>query len=157
MLYRKILINILAAIFTPVVMMANWLPNVFNAVFYQRYEYFDFRINSLSEMLYNVYGRTYIPIVVVSLLLVFLPLQLIKNRYQKNKKLTFLKKWMLLTLIILFWVVFTGTFTNIWGFPLYKNLIYIIYAGGFSLIFTTFFHYTLDRYERNEARQNTEQ
>ena len=150
MLYRKILVNILAAGLTPIVIKASWLPNVFNAFFSQEYKYFDYRIDSLGEMLYNVYGREYIPILILSLLLVFLPLQLLKDYYRKEgkyKMLTFLKKWILLTSIVLGLILLMGTFTNIWTLPLYRNLLYILYAAGFSLVFTTFFHYLLDRYE----------
>lgn len=150
MLYRKILINIFGAFLAPFILMASSLPAVYDAVFYQRYRYHDFQISTTKEFLHAVYGQPYIPLFIISLILLFLPFQLIKDYYRKegkNKMLTFLRKWILLTLIMSCWIVFWGFFTNIWWFPIYKNLVYIPYAAGFSLIFSTFFHYLLDRYE----------
>lgn len=162
MLLRKILTNLLAACLTPIVLSLPSLPDLYNAVFHQQYEYYDFRIESLDRYLYFKYGQIFIPLFIVSLFFFFFPFQLIKDIYRRDgdsRMLTFLGKWLLLTLIILASIVFFGLFTNIWWTSplLYKNLFYIIYAAGFGLIFTTFFHYTLDRYERNEARPNKDQ
>lgn len=142
--------NLLAAFLAPFILLFGSFRDLFNAVFYQRYKYHDFQIDSLKEYLYVVYGQMYIPFFILSLILFFLPFQLLKNYYRKEgkyKMLTFFRKWILLTLIILCWIIFWGMFTNIWGFPLYKNLIYIPFAAVNSLVFTTFFHFTLDRYE----------
>lgn len=154
MLLQKTLLNLVAAGIAPIVLLIRWLPNVFDALFYQQYRYYDFQVETLGEFLYLVYGETYVLFFILSLTLLFLPFQFIKDFYRKNgesRMLTFPRKWVLLTLIFLGWVLFSGSFLNVWWHPLYKNLIYIVYARGFSLIFTTFFHYTLDRYENRKV------
>lgn len=157
MLRRKILVNLLAAFLAPFILLSGYLPDLYDAVFYQQYRYYDFQIESLGRYLYLVYGQLFIPFFIGSLIFLFLPFQLIKDYYRregKNKKLIFYSKWVLLTLIVLAWIIFFGLFTNIWWTStlLYKNLFYIIYAAGFALIFTTFFHYTLDRYENRATK-----
>lgn len=150
MLFRKILLNLLAACLVPIVLSLLSLPDLYNAVFHQQYEYYDFRIESLDRYLYLKYGQVFIPLLIISLIFFFFPFQLIKDIYRRDgnsEMLTFFRKWLLLTLIILASIVFFGSIFNIWWDPLYKNLVYIPFAAGFGLIFTTFFHYTLDRYQ----------
>lgn len=156
MLTRKILFNLVAAGVAPIILSFRWLPNVYDALIHQKYRYYYYQIETLGDFLYLVYGKNYVLNFVILLIFIFLPLQLIKDSYFKNGRyhmLTFFRKWIILTAIVLGWIVFFGTFSNIWWTPpdLYKNLIYIVFAGGFSIIFTTFFHFTLDRFQSPEV------
>lgn len=149
MLYRKLIGNFLViTLFGPFILSARKIDNLFNAIFYHRYEYNDYSYTSFTDFLCALYCNIYL-IWVVLLLLIFLPFQLIKNYYShKGKKLSFMKRIGLLTLIVIGLICFIGTFNNIWSTPWYYNFKFIGFALGFSVVFTTLFHLLIDRYEK---------
>lgn len=58
-MYRKIIMNFLIGLLLPIALSVQWLPNVYDAFFKGVYKYYDFRIGSLREFLYHVYGNSY--------------------------------------------------------------------------------------------------
>lgn len=156
MVFRKILGNIVASLIAPLVFLIRWMPNVLNGVFYGEYEYYDFEISSLGELLHHIYGKGYFGLSFISLVIIFLPFQLIRNHYAKiEEPLSFIKRWIILASILLLLIVLFGTFSNIWAIPWYHNFIYIVYAIGFGLFFTALLHFLIDMHEEtSKARLN---
>ena len=144
----KVIGNIIVALLSPVFFLIKWLPNIFNAVFYQRYVYYDFRITSLSEYLLAIYRDSYLPISLLSLIFIFIPFQIVKDFYQrKGQKLIFLKKVGLLSFLTVVLILGLGVFTNIWVSPWYNNLLYLLFALFFGALFTVILHLLVDRFE----------
>lgn len=76
-----------------------------------------------------------------------LPFQLIKDHYYKiGKRLSFYKKILLFSLIVGCLIIFWGLFSNIWIYPIYHNLIYLVYAFGSGVIFGSLLYFSVDRY-----------
>ncbi len=149
MIYRRILGNLIASLIAPIVFLVRWTPNVINAILYGEYEYYDFEISSTGELLSKIYGKGYFGLSLISLIIIFLPFQLIKNYYAKEEKpLSFINRSIALASILLLLILLFGTFSNIWAIPWYHNFIYIAYAIGFGLLFTTLLHFLIDRYEK---------
>lgn len=143
----KIILNLIVGIFIPIVLKIRWLPNLFEAVFYGKYNYYDFQINSLGEFLKEVYVRGFWLEYVLGIILILLPFQLIKdNFHRKNKSLRFFRKVQILFGILIGWIIVLGTFSNIWIIPWWYNFVYLVYAVIFSLIFTSLLYFLVDRY-----------
>ncbi len=140
-MYRKIIMNFLIGLLLPIALSIRWFPHVYNAFFKGIYKYYDFRIESLGEFLYHVYGRTYFIEYFVHLFVLFLPFQLIKDYYFNTKKirLSFLKKWGVLTSILLVWML-------LWVPLRLEYWRFFVFAIGFGLVFTALLYFTIDRY-----------
>lgn len=146
-MYRKIIMNLLIGLLLPIVLKIRWLPNVYDALFKGIYKYYDFRIGSLQEFLYHVYGDSYFVDYVLFLIMFLLPFQLIKDHYFKiGKRLSFYKKILLFSLIVCSVIVLWGLFSNIWRYPIHHNLIYLVYALGSGIIFGSLLYFSVDRY-----------
>jgi len=147
-MFRKITANLVVGLLAPIFFKIRWLPNVYDALFKGVYKYYDFQIDSLNEFLYHVYGDSYFIDYILSILLFMLPFQATKDYYLSRKKArpAFLRKWLTLTAILFGWIIFWGCFSNIWAYPYYYNLIYLVYALSFGLIFITLLYFTVDRY-----------
>src|SRR5690606_27534987 len=106
---RKITANFFASLLTPIAVSFRWLPNVVEAIFYQRYIYYDFQITSLGEFLCEVYCRLFLPTSVAALVIIFIPFQVIKDYcIRRGWALTFFKKVGLLSGITLVPIVIYG-------------------------------------------------
>lgn len=78
-------------------------------------------------------------------ILILWPNQLIKDDfYRRMKPLSFLKKWLLMTILILVWIVLWGCFSNIWAIYWLDNYIYLAFSIGFALVSAFILHYLLD-------------
>ncbi len=145
-MYRKIIVNGLAAfLIFPVISSFRYWKNIAEG----NYRYYDSYIHSFSEYIYVVVLRpmVYPLIPMFFLLTVLLPFQLIKDHYYKiGKRLPYYKKILLFSFIVGCLIMFWGLFSNIWIFPYYQNLIYIVYAFGFGIIFSTLLYLLIDRY-----------
>ncbi len=147
---RKISVNLILNLIVPFLFKIIWFPNLYNAIFKKEYIYYDFEIKSFSEFFYYVYGEDYLIIYLLSLLLFLMPFQLLKDYYyNKGYKLSYTKKVFLLMLIIICCISIFGTFSNIWMFPYWHNIIYIIFSFFLSIILTTITYYFIDIKLRN--------
>ncbi len=144
-LFRKIIGNLVVGIFVPFLLKIRWLPNVYDAVFYREYKYYDFEFNSLSEFLKEIYWNGFLLEYFLGLLFILLPFQLIKDHYKrKNKPLSFFSKFRVLAGIVISWVIIFGLFSNIWTIPWWHNFIYVAFALFFSLVITTLLYILVD-------------
>ena len=135
----------------PIAFKVRWLPNVFDAIFYGDYVYYDFNISSLSEFLNTVYGTGYFVLSLLSIIFILAPFQLIKDYYfRKGIALSFIKRTSILTSIVLSIILCAGLFLNVWAIPWYDNYIYLVFALGFAVFFTTLLYFLIDRYEGSE-------
>lgn len=148
MVVRKIVINLLAACLLPLIFISTDLYDAVTSP--QRYQPEEFKIGMLVEYFYERHWGTFIRVAVFSLALIFLPLQLIKNLYlgSENKSLSFFKRWVVLSVIVSIWFFLGGGIAVFWLSPWYRIPLTIAFPFLLGLVFTTFFHYTLDRYER---------
>lgn len=148
MKYRKITINLLVGLLLPIALVISWFTNIYGTFFKGVYRYYDFRIDSLGEFLYHVYGRYYFVAYFIHLFVLFSPLQLIKDYYYKTKRvrLSFLIKWAILTMMLTGWMVLWIPF----GF---FNLTYFLFVIGFDLVFTTLLYWTIDRYTEKQCNR----
>ena len=88
---RKIIVALFIALPIPIFLKIRWLPNVYDALFKGIYRYYDFEIETLREFLFHVYGSSYFIDYVLSVLMLMLPFQLIKDYYsKKNIRLSFI-------------------------------------------------------------------
>lgn len=149
---RKVLINTLMSLLIPFFFMIRWLPNIYAGVFHGEYRYYDYRVNSLWELLSYVYGGwTYLIGAIVGGLVILLPFQLIKDgSEEKGTPLSFIKKWGVLSGIVLGWVLVFGSFSNIWTPPWWYNFIYPVFALVFGFVFNTLLYFGIDRYVKRE-------
>lgn len=112
---RKIIGNLLVGTLLPVLASFRWWPNIYNAILYKEYEYYDFHIETLRELLNEIYGEYFLSYIIF-LFLLLLPFQLIKDYCfrKKNKRLALWKKCLILTGIIVleFLVLFRGPITQ---------------------------------------------
>ncbi|ATL43526.1 hypothetical protein DSC47_10755 [Elizabethkingia miricola] len=147
MIFRKYISNLLIGLLIPLFLKLRWISNVYDAVVYEKYKYYDFQINSLNEFLYNVIGKSYLFDYILGVILILFPFQIIKDRLiYKGKKISFLQKVLLLSGIVMFEILVVGSFSNIWQTPWWSNLVYFIFSLTFGLLFTTLLYFTLDRY-----------
>lgn len=65
--------------------------------------------------------------------------------------MSFVQKWLGITVLILGTVLLFGTFNNIWMFPWWHNLIYTVFSFGFGLICNTVLYLGVDRYVEHLA------
>jgi hypothetical protein len=146
---RKIIINLITAlVFFPLVLLGKRWENIL----YGNYQYYDTHYTTLKEYIsVLLYLISYPLTSFIFLIFILLPFQLIKDYHYKNgKKTSYIKKVGILTLIITGFIIFIGTFNNIWTHPLWHNFIYVFYSLFLSLIFTTILYFLIDRYvERN--------
>lgn len=143
---EKIICNMVICLIMPLLNLFR-LPFLFDAIFYQKYIYYDFDINSFSEFFYYVYGKDYFIIYFIFLLFILFPFQLIKDYYfRKDIYLPFFKKVIILMCIIISFILLLGTFSNIWVLPWWKNLAYVVYSFIYSLILSTLTYYSIDKY-----------
>ncbi len=142
---RKLIGNLLAATVAPILLQVGVLPNVFRAIFYGEYKYYDFKIDSLKEYLLTVYSG-YFLFYFVTLVFVLLPFQLIKNHYnEQGIRLSFLKKSGILSGIVLFYFLIAGLFFVNLFFPVwYYNLHYLLIATVFGVVMSAILHLLVD-------------
>lgn len=147
MKYRKLLFNLLASLAAPLIFFIKRIPDIYVAIVSKQYKYQDYQITSLKDYLHAVFEGFYLWLSLLSLILIFVPFQLIKDYcYKKKRALTFLQKVSLLTLIMAIWLIAWGLVGNIWFYPVYYNLIYIGFSIFFGLLFAAFFYLTVDKY-----------
>ena len=105
-LFRKIIGNLVVGILVPFLLKITWLPNVYDAVFYREYKYYDFEFNSLGDFLKEIYWNSFLLDYFLGLLFILLPFQLIKDHYnRKNKPLSFFSQFVLLAGIVIGWAI----------------------------------------------------
>lgn len=142
---RKIIGNMLVAIFMPIIASARWFPNIYKAIFHHVYEYYDFHIETLSELIYYTLFESFGLLYTWSLVFILFPFQLIKDyHYNRDKKgLALWKKCLLLSGIIAFWfaLLFRPPITEM------KDRI-ILFASIFLIgtLFSLILYITVDRY-----------
>lgn len=145
-MYRKIIGNIIAAFLSPIYLYIRWLPNLFDAIVYKKYTYYDFQISSLKELIIDIYND-YLIIFLLALIIVFIPFQLIKDYfYSQKQRLSFLQKSLFLTAQVVLIIIIWGLFSNVFVLPWYKNLFYLVFAFGFGFIFSGLLYLFIDRY-----------
>ena len=149
---RKVLINTLVSLLIPFFFMIRWLPNIYAGIIHGEYRYYDYRVNSFWELLSYVYGGWTYPIgAIVGGLVILLPFQLIKDgSEEKGTPLSFIKKWWILSGIVLGWVLAFGSISNIWTTPWWHNFIYPVFALIFGFVFNTLLYFGIDRYVEEE-------
>ncbi len=145
-MYRKIIVNgLVAFVVFPVIISFRYWQNIIEG----NYKYYDSYIDSFSEYVYIAVLRpmAYPLVPIFFLLLVLLPFQLIKDHYYKiGKTLPYYKKILLFSLIVGSLIIFWGLFSNIWVYPYYHNLIYLVYAFGSGVIYGSLLYFLVDRY-----------
>lgn len=141
----KLLGNSITALLTPFLIGCYNIPSLYKAIFYKEYKYYDFDISTFSDFFYYTYGQFYIIIYILSLIFFFLPFQLIKDYYiTKKENLSFIKKVYIFSAIILTCILILGSFINIWIYPYWYNLLYIIFSFVLAIILTTILYYLVD-------------
>lgn len=146
--------NLLVGLLIPIALKIRWLPNVYDALFKGIYKYYDVRIDSLGEFLRYVYGNSYPIAYVLSIAMLLLPFQLIKDHYSLRMKvrISFLRKWIILSAIVAGWIALWGTVSNIWMIPIFQNVIYLAFAIAFGFIFTSLLYLTVDQYVERDKK-----
>jgi len=144
---RKVVGNLIIGLIMPILMLARWLPNTYNAVVHGTYEYYDFHITSLTGYLYEVYGKNYLFSFILAILFLLLPFQFVKDRYYRTRKkpLTVWKK-----ILILVGVVLVEVMLFVRG-PIYDW--YILYLGvsiSMGAIIFLLAYFLIDRYVEKE-------
>lgn len=148
---RKVVGNLIICFIIPFLLKIRWMPNLYEAIFYKEYRYYDVEINSFSEFFYYIYGETYFIIYSLSFLLFLTPFQFVKDYfYRKGHTLSYLKKVVILMLIIICCILIVGTFSNIWTYPYWHNVIYIIFSIFISVILTTMTYFVIDKHVENQ-------
>lgn len=143
----KIIGNLFIGLFIPFLLKLRWLPNLYDAIFFKKYTYYDFNIDTLSEFLYYLYGESYLIEYIFSLILFLIPFQLIKDFfYKKNNRLSLIKKTLILNLVLIICVIIIGIFSNIWFIPWWYNFIYVIYSFFLSIIITVSSYFIIDKH-----------
>lgn len=147
---RKIIGNILVGLLLPFLFLVRWWPSTYDAIFYGVYKYYDFHITSLSEYLYEVYGRDFLARSIFPLLFMLLPFQIIKDGYYwKNRQaLTLWKKMLVFTGIVLLEVMLF-----VRG-PIYDY--YALYLGsaiGIGVPISALLYLLIDRYVEKIANE----
>lgn len=113
---RKIIGNLLVGRLLPILAASRWWPNIYNGVVHGKYEYYDFRIETLEELGYEIFGRDFLVDYIIGLVLLLLPFQLIKDyNYKKNGRgIAIWNKCLVLSVIIAFFclLLFRGPMTE---------------------------------------------
>ena len=149
---RKIIATLLASLLAPIIGLFRWLPNVAEAILYQRYTYYDFQITSLREFLCLVYCHSFLSISLLALIIFFIPFQITKDYYvKKGRTMSFFEKVGFLSLLMAMVIIIFGSFSNIWIIPWYKNLLYIFFALGFGIFFATLLFFLVDKHEETRT------
>uniref|UniRef100_UPI0013DA2C6F hypothetical protein n=1 Tax=Sphingobacterium luzhongxinii TaxID=2654181 RepID=UPI0013DA2C6F len=121
-----------------------------------KYEYYDFHIETLGELLYQIYGQTYGFVYIFSLILVLLPFQIIKS-YCYNKNNRALKLWK--KCLILFGIM-SVVFAFLFRPPMTEmrerlELFAILLALG--TLFALILYFCVDRYvEQSPVKQEND-
>ncbi|MDF2517656.1 MAG: hypothetical protein K0R59_2952 [Sphingobacterium sp.] len=151
-MFRKIVGTILVGLLAPIMFKIGWLSAVIDAIFYSKYKYYDFQIDSLGVFLRHVYLETFVYEYLFAIIVIFLPFQLLKDYYLKNRMpLNFFRKILLLSCIVAISIIIVGTFSNIWDIPWYNNFKYILFSLLFGIIFTTILYLVIDRFDERKA------
>ena len=82
---------------------------------------------------------------ILSILLVLLPYNFVIIRLSKKRKIMLFQKILIFEFILIFVFCLFGTFLNIWRYPLWENIYYIIYFFPFSILFAGLLHYFVDK------------
>jgi len=150
--YRKIVFILIACLIAPALFYIKTTSGDYGTVHYKGGRYFDYKISSLNDYLIALWGFYYLRFSFFSLVLIFIPFQFIKDYHYRNiQPLTFFKKVLILSAIVMGWMFLWGIFSNIWIHPYYYNLLYLAFSIFFGLFFTSFFYVTIDRYVENES------
>lgn len=153
MIYRKIFGNILVSLLSPIFFSIRWLPNVYEAIIFKKYTYYDLEFNSLGQYLLAIYGNTFVPLSLFSFFLIFVPFQTVKDYFLRTgRPLNFLKKVAVLSGYVIVLVLVWGMFTNLWTTPWYNNLVYLIYAFVFGFVFAGLLYLMIDRYKEKKSK-----
>ncbi|KFC34146.1 hypothetical protein CMT87_17035 [Elizabethkingia anophelis] len=138
MISRKILINIFAS-FIVLQLFINF--NYVCSIIKGNYKYFDTTYINIKEYLeVTIFTFGNLIVSILSLILVFLPFQIIKDHYyNKGHKLTFIKKWLIIFALIFIW-------SFIWRGSLIFNILSILIMIATALFFNILLYLLIDKY-----------
>ncbi|QQT27528.1 hypothetical protein [Sphingobacterium spiritivorum] len=144
-MFLRIVINTLTAllIFPVIISYREW-SNILSG----NYQYYDTTYESAGEYISKIilHPMAYPLMPVLFLLFILMPFQFIKNYYKhKGREPSFLKKWLIFSLLLVICGILWGMVSNIWQTVWYHNLVYLLYIAGFSLFFTSLLHVTADK------------
>lgn len=146
MWWRKIVVNLIASfILFPVFLSVKYWGNILSG----SYRYYDSNYESLWEYIYVIilHPLAYPLVPFLTFLFILIPFQLVKDYYlKKNAPLSFLKKFVILTIIVSLVIIVFGLFSNIWSIKWYENFLYLAYAFGFAIVFTPLLYLMIDRH-----------
>lgn len=78
-------------------------------------------------------------------LFILLPYNLVVLNWNRKTGLNMFKKILIFeTVLVLVWCLF-GTFSNVWMYPYWKNLLYIAYFIPPSILFASLIHFWIDK------------
>lgn len=143
MTFRKILVNIFVSfIVLQIFINFNYICNIIKG----DYKYFDTTYTNINEYLkITIFTFGNLMISILSLILVFLPFQMTKDYfYNKGKKLSFIKKWLVILGLIILWSL-------IWRGSLIFNVLSIIIMITVSLLFNIVFYFMIDKHVEKDA------
>lgn len=153
MTLRKITLNLLLALLSPIVLHVGALQGVFKALISGKYETNGQRFASFYEYLTSIYDYgVFFLLYFVCLIFLLLPFQLIKDYERKaGRNYTFYRKFLTLFVLFMFYIVMLGCFVlNLFVTdPWYVNLLYPGLAALFSVVFTSLTYFFIDRYEQD--------
>ncbi|MDV3875791.1 hypothetical protein CMU01_07050 [Elizabethkingia anophelis] len=147
MTFRKILVNIFVSfIVLQIFINFNYICNIIKG----DYKYFDTTYTNINEYLkITIFTFGNLMISILSLILVFLPFQMTKDYfYNKGKKLSFIKKWLVILGLIILWSL-------IWRGSLIFNVLSIGIMVVISLFFNILFYFIIDKYVEKSTNNNT--
>lgn len=143
---RKILHNLLIGLFIPFILKIRYWQNLIDAIRFNKYVYYDFHFDSLSDFLKEVLFKDYFIIYLFSIFLILLPFQFIKDSYNKwyERTMRIWQKYSVLLAIILFWFIlfFRGPITDN-----QTRLNLVIGILIFTGILCISLHFLIDRHE----------
>lgn len=70
------------------------------------------------------------------------------NYFILKKRKALIVKILIFELIFIIFICLAGTVSNIWAFPIWKNLMYVAKTLPLSCLFASIIHFAVDRYER---------
>lgn len=138
MIYRKILINIFVSfIVLQLFINFNYIYNIVKG----DYKYFDTTYTNIGEYLsITVFTFGNLIISILSLFLIFFPFQIFKDYYyNKGSKLSFIKKWGVIFILIFLWSL-------IWRGSLIFNISSILIMTATALFFNILLYFLIDKY-----------
>ncbi|SIS80106.1 hypothetical protein [Belliella pelovolcani] len=102
------------------------------------------RIDGEFGEIMDVFEPFYFQFASFYLILVLLPFNIVIKSKNKYLKFVIWKKILILIILQLSIICFTGLFSNIWAHPIWKNLWFIVFFIPPSIIFATAIHFLVD-------------